>query len=50
MQPEDAVDGFDLGRFDQLGMRDRDRYQRPFQLFLPEREKILQRRKAGNRS
>src|SRR3954469_5336106 len=45
MQPEHAVDGAQLGRLDQLGMGHRDRIQRTFQLFLPEAEKILQRRK-----
>ena len=45
MQPEHAVDRLDLRRLDQLGMRDGHRDQRPFQLVLPERQEILQRRK-----
>jgi hypothetical protein len=44
MQSEHAVDGAQFSRLDQLGMGHRDRIQRTFQLFLPEAEKILQRR------
>ena len=45
VQPEHAVDGAQFGRLDQLGMRNGDGEQRAFELLLPEREKILQRRK-----
>jgi hypothetical protein len=45
MQPEHAVDGAQLGRLDQLGMGDGDGEQGSLELLLPEREKILQRRK-----
>ena len=36
VQAEDAVDGAELGRLDQLLVRHADRMQRPFQLVLPE--------------
>jgi hypothetical protein len=42
VQAEHAVDWAQFGRLDQPGMRDRHRMQRPLQLLLPEREKILQ--------
>src|SRR5260370_5754163 len=35
MQPENAIRGFDLGRFDEVGMRDRDRMHDTFERFLP---------------
>src|SRR6266404_849335 len=44
VQPKDAVDGAQFGRLDQLGVRNGDGEQRAFELLLPEREKILQRR------
>src|SRR5438270_7246116 len=44
VQPEHAVDGAQFGRLDQLGMRNGDSEQRAFELFLPEGEKVLQRR------
>ncbi len=46
VQPEHPVDRFQLGGLHQLGMRNCDGDQRPFQLGLPEGEKILQRRKV----
>jgi len=45
MQPELAVDRLQLGRLDQLAMRDLHRVQRAFQLLLPERQEALQLRK-----
>src|SRR5580692_9161427 len=45
MQPEYAVDGTQFSGLDQLGMGHRHGEQRSFELFLPEREEILQRRK-----
>src|SRR5450759_1504927 len=45
MQPEHAVDGPQLGRLDQLGVRNGDGVERAFELLLPEEKKILQRRK-----
>src|ERR1700751_4959765 len=45
MQPKHAVDGAQLGRLDQPGMRHGDREQRTVELLLPEGEEILQRRK-----
>src|SRR6202022_698732 len=44
MQPEHTVDGAQFSRLDQLGMRHGDGEQRAVELFLPEGEKILQRR------
>src|SRR6266436_6154790 len=35
MQPENAIHRFDLGRFDEVGMRDRDRMHDTFERFLP---------------
>src|ERR1700761_3152001 len=43
LQPEHPVHRAQLGRLDQLGMRHRDREQRPLQLLFPQRPKILQR-------
>src|SRR3954447_11635797 len=45
MQPEHAVDGAELGRLNQPGMRDGDGKQRAFELRFPKGEEILQRRK-----
>src|ERR1700693_1405340 len=42
MEPENAIHRFDLGRFDQAGMRDRDRMHDTFERFLPEIQKTLQ--------
>src|SRR5262245_59889775 len=42
VQLEFAVDRLDLGRLDQLAMRDRDRMQDAFQRFLPEAQEALQ--------
>ena len=42
MQPEFAVDRLELGRLDQLAVRDLNRVQRPFELLLPELEESLQ--------
>ena len=36
-----AVDGVQLGRLDQFGVRDGDRKQRAFELCFPEREAML---------
>jgi len=41
VQPEHAVDGVQFGRLDQFGVRDGDRKQRAFELFLPEGEEVL---------
>src|ERR1700690_3499332 len=45
VQPEFTVDRLQLGRLDQLAMRDLHRVQRAFQLLLPELQKLLQLRK-----
>jgi len=42
MQPKLAVDRPQLGRLDQLAVRDLHGMQRPFQLLLPEIQKLLQ--------
>src|SRR5713226_3873481 len=42
MEPENAIHRFDLGRFDEAGMRDRDRMHDTFERFLPEFQKTLQ--------
>ena len=42
IQPELAVDRFQLGRLDQPRMRDHHRMQRAFQLLDPERQEALQ--------
>ena len=42
MQHENAIHWFDLGRFDEAGMRDRDRMQDTFERFLPEFQKTPQ--------
>ena len=42
MQPENAIHRFDLGRFDEAGMRDRDRMHDTFERFLPEFQKTVQ--------
>ena len=42
LQPENAIHRFDLGRFDEAGMRDRDRMHGTFERFLPELQKTLQ--------
>src|SRR6185437_13925016 len=42
MQPELAVDRLELGRLDQLAMRDLHRVQRTFELVLPERQEAHQ--------
>ena len=44
VQLEHAVDGVQLGRLDQFGVRDGDCKQRASELLLPEGEKVLQRR------
>jgi hypothetical protein len=41
MQPENTIHRFDLGRFDEAGMRDSDRMQDTFERFLPEFQKTL---------
>ena len=42
MQPEHPVDRAQLGRLDQLRMRDRDREQRALELLFPKRQEVLQ--------
>ena len=42
MQSENAIHRFDLGRFDEAGMRDRHRIQGTFERFLPELQKTPQ--------
>ena len=46
MQPELAVDGADLGRLDQPGMRHGDRVQRALELLQPEVEEFVEHRKV----
>src|ERR1700753_2577892 len=45
MAPDHPIHGAQLSRLDQLGMRHRDREQRPLELLLPELQKVLQRGK-----
>src|SRR5262245_48433639 len=47
MQPEFPVDCLELGRLDELAMRDAHRMQWPFKLFHPERQETLQLGKFG---
>ena len=44
MEPENATHCFDLGRFDEAGMPNRDRMQGTFERFLPKLQKALQLR------
>ena len=39
MKPENAIRCFDLDRFDEVGMRNRDRMQDTFERFLPKPQK-----------
>jgi hypothetical protein len=41
MQSEDAIDGVQFGRLDQLGVRDGDCKQRPIERLFPKRQEIL---------
>ena len=50
VQPEFAVDRFQLRRLDQPGVRDRHRMQRPFQRALPEFQEARSSGKFGQRS
>ena len=42
MEPENAIHGFDIDRFDKTGMRNSDRMQDAFERFLPKLQKALQ--------
>jgi hypothetical protein len=44
MKPENATHCFDLGRFDEAGMRNSDRMQDTFEKFLPKPQKRPQLR------
>jgi hypothetical protein len=44
MKPENAIRCFDLDRFDEVGMRNRDRMQDTFERFPPKLQKTLQLR------
>jgi hypothetical protein len=44
MEPENATHCFDLGRFDEAGMRNSDRMQDTFERFLPKPQKRPQLR------
>ena len=42
MKPENSIHCLDLDRFDEPGMRNRDRMQHAFERFLPKLQKTLQ--------
>ena len=44
MKPENSIHCLDLDRFDEPGMRNRDRMQDTFERFLPKLQKTLQLR------
>jgi hypothetical protein len=44
MKPENSIHCLDLDRFDEAGMRNRDRMQDTFERFLPKLQKTLQLR------